>query len=373
MDDKKGTLTINKEDKKSLDDAVEKIMAITTTSEPDSANDIAEKQPIKLFESGPSNMDANQMYDKLEEFLAYAKEKYPKTIYEQLILDFTKSKVYFQNSNEVDFQSNKGIYNFVAMFTSKEGKKTSSFNGTGFSTKELDKQLKDCAYLDTLLKQSAEQIDTRSFPGKIQGDIIVTPHCLDDFIRYITSYLQDYPLITKTSIYKDKLNKSIADEKFTLHSRPVSDEIADGYFITGDGFEAKNSTIIDNGILKTFLLSLYGANKTGKPKAVNSGGCYIIETGDITHEDMIKNVKDGILLCRFSCGNPNDNGDFSGVAKNSYYIKNGKIRYPLDETMISGNLAEMLNNIENISKNRIDFGDSILPWMHFKDLTIFGK
>jgi len=65
--------------------------------------------------------------------------------------------------------------------------------------------------------------------------------------------------------------------------------------------------------------------------------------------------------------------DFSGVAKNSYYIENGKIRYPLSETMLSGNIAEMLRNIKGVSKERINFGDAIFPWIQFRGLVISGK
>ena len=68
---------------------------------------------------------------------------------------------------------------------------------------------------------------------------------------------------------------------------------------------------------------------------------------------MIKDIDKGILLCRFSGGSPSDNGDFSGVAKNSYYIENGEIKYPITETMVSGNANEMFNNLDNISKEQI--------------------
>lgn len=373
VDDKKGIYSINKEDSDSIAKAVEEVIAIATTSKPDKANDISPEQPPQVFQSGSTNMDANIMYDRLEEFLEYAKAKYPDTIYEQLILAYDKNNKYFMNSNGVDLQSNKGIYGMTAMFTSKKGKKTSSFNYTGFRTQELEKPLQDYGYLDELLQQSSEQLHLKSFPGKIKGDIIITPHCLTEFISYIGHYLGDYYLITGNSIYKDSLNEQIADSQFTLHSRPRADEIDDKKFITGDGFVAQNNTVIKNGVLRSFLLSLYGANKTGHDRALNRSSRWVIEPGEKSYEDMIEEVENGILLCRFSGGRPNDNGDFSGVAKNSYYIKDGEIQYPLTETMIAGNLAELLKNIVNISRDGIDFGSSILPWIQFSDVVISGK
>ena len=165
------------------------------------------------------------------------------------------------------------------------------------------------------------------------------------------------------------LDKKIASSKLSIHSHPLSDKISDGYFITSDGYVAENSTIIEKGILKTHLLGIYGSNKLDKNRSVNDGGAYIIDPGQKSHDEVIKNIDEGILLCRFSGGYPSSNGDFSGVAKNSYYIENGKLQYPITETMVSGNIKEMFTNINSISKECIDFGDRILPWISFSGIT----
>jgi PmbA protein len=241
LNNKKGSIGINKVDKNSIDKAVLEVMEIAKATEADLANDISEKQEAKVFYSGPEKPDLGLMYDRLKSFLKYSKKNYHKIILREIYLSFARSENYFQNSNGVDFVSKKGIYNFDTGFSSKDEGKSSSMNDTGFVSKNLNKELKDFGFIDVLLKQSQEQINTRTFPEKIIGDIIITPDCLGDFIGYITSFLSDYSLITNTSVFKKKLNKSIADEKFTLYSKPISKEIANNYFITGDGFEAKNS------------------------------------------------------------------------------------------------------------------------------------
>ena len=289
------------------------------------------------------------------------------------ILDFTNTHKYFRNSNGVDLQSRRSLYNFSPMFTSKEGTETSSFNYASISTAELDRNLQECGTVDLLMKQSTEQVRSKEFQGKFDGDIIITPDCLGSFIQMIIMYLYDYPLIKGTSIFKDSLGMEIADPQLTLHSQPLSDELAEGYFITFDGFTAENSTIISKGILKSFLLSLYGANKTGKTRAVNSGGAYVVDPGEYTFDEMTRSVERGILLCRFAGGMPSESGDFSAVAKNSYYIENGEIKYPVKEIMISGNLRSLLKKIKRISSERVNFGDALLPWIQVENMTIFGK
>lgn len=369
-----GSYSVNKLDQATIDQAIQTVIEIAESSEPDPAHGIAEYQPAQEFSSGPKEPDQDLMYARLEQFLKSAEAKYPNIMLENAYFDFTYSSSFVANTNGVDFTTNKGIYRFSSMFSGNDGENSSSFNYTGFAADNLDKELLDCGSLDTLLAQSSEQIVTKPLSGKFVGDVIITPDCLADFLSYLFGItIFDGALISGTSVYKDKLGEQVADPRLTIHSRPISPEIADGYFITGDGYQAENCTIIDQGILQTFLLSLYGANKTGLKRGPNSGGCYVIEPGDKPLEQIISQIDRGIMLVRFSGGNPSQNGDFSGVAKNSYYIENGRIQYPVSETMISGNLIEMMHNIIDISQERVDYGSGIYPWIGFSGVTISGR
>ena len=369
-DQKKGSTSINKMDKDSIDTAVALVMAMAEGSQPDEAYDIAEQQPSKSFSKGDESANLDTMYQSLEEFVDYVKSTYPKIQLEAAIMDFNHSRSFFQNTNGVDFEIREGMYGFSPFFLSKDGKDTSSFNGTGFSALKVKKPLHEYGSIDTLLKQSVEQLHTQNIKDKFVGNMVVTPDCIGDFLGFITSDISDGKMISGNSLYSEKLNEQITHPKLTFHSRPVSQEIADGYFITSDGYVAENSTIVDKGILKTHLLGIYGAKKLSKNRAVNDGGAYIVDVGDKPHAEMIKNIDQGVLLARFSGGSPANNGDFSGVAKNSYYIENGEIKHPLTETMVSGNIREMFENLDEISSDRIDFGSGILPWISFKGITV---
>lgn len=372
-DNRRGSTSINKSDDESIDKATGEVLAIAAASAPDEAFDIAESQPHAEFSSGSDSPDLDKMHSSMKHLIQQVKGKYPKLVIMQAIMDFTHSRSCFVNSNNVDFVTNKGVYNCTFIFSSRDEDKVSSFNYTTFSLRDLERDLLECGSLDILFKQSTEQIVTKPLEGKFVGDVIITPDCMNDLLFFIERTLSDGPMISGTSIYKDKLGQQIANPMLTLHSRPVSDEICNGYFVTSDGYAAQNSTIIESGVLKSYLLSLYGARKTGLDRAVNMGGAYVVDPGDTSLDHMIKSVERGILLARFSGGYPSDNGDFSGVAKNSYLIENGEIKYPISESMISGNFAEMLKNIKAISKERIDYGFSILPWIQVSGITISGK
>ncbi len=362
VDGKKGSLNLNELDAESVARAVDDVIDLAKTSQADEANDIAEGGEAQTFDAGPTEPDLGAMYDRLENLIEYSKEHHPLAIYDQMVYDFSSTQSLYRNSQCVDLSERQGGYSFSAMFSSREGAKSASFNYTGYHSHTADQELWRCGSLDRLLRENGKQVHTEGLKGKFTGDVIFTPDCLEEFLGTVTSFLSDGPMISGNSA-----------PSLTLHSRPVSDELASGYHITGDGTVAKNSTIIDKGQLTTHLLGIYGAKKTGGKRAVNDGGCFVVEPGDTPLETMIGNVERGVLLGRFSGGSPTDSGDFSGVAKNSFLIENGKITKPLTETMLSGNIASMLETIRAISSERTDFGSAIIPWLHAQGLTISGS
>ncbi|MDO9577431.1 MAG: hypothetical protein Q7J16_06060 [Candidatus Cloacimonadales bacterium] len=189
LENKKGTITINKLAESEIDAAADQVLDFARSSKADKANDIAEMQESKEFQSGPIEADLEKMYFRLKEFMEHAEEAYPKAIIEEINFDFSKRTSLIMNSNGVDFKTKKGVYTFVVMFTSKEGTKTSSFNYAAYQTKDMDTPFKDCGSIDRLLEQSSEQLETFSIPEKFVGNVIFTPDCLDTVIGNITDYL----------------------------------------------------------------------------------------------------------------------------------------------------------------------------------------
>jgi PmbA protein len=187
------------------------------------------------------------------------------------------------------------------------------------------------------------------------------------------AFLSNRALIEGTSRWKDSLGEKVADSKLTMRLSPFHPSIVGGERFTPDGFEAQNTDLICDGILKSFALSLYGANKTGKPRALCSPDSYEIAAGDTPLADMIKSVDKGILLGRFSGASPGPSGAVSGVAKNSFLIENGVVTDAISETMISFNVVDIIENILAISKERNETGSSIHPWALFDGVTVSGK
>ncbi len=370
----KGEISVNQLDSQSLDEAMASLMELCKASAQDEAYDISPFQAKQHIALGQHEPDLDRMYALLKQYADVVPSRFPKVRLAETIFAHTVTESRLTNSNGVDLSSRRGVYQLTSLFSAKDGGKTSSFNYSQVSLADLEQELLHCGSFALLLGQAAEQLEARAMPGKFVGDIVITPDCLEGLLSfYVATFLSDRPLIAGTSLFKDKLGQKVAGEQLTLSCKPRSPQIADGYAITSDGFVAEDVTLIERGVLQSFMLSLYGANKTRRERARNAGGCFVVDAGDVTFAELVAGVERGLLLARYSGGYPSANGDFSGVAKNSYYIENGKILYPVNETMVAGNLAEMFANIKGISAERVNFGGALLPYLAAAGVTISGK
>jgi PmbA protein len=373
-DSRWGSITVNGIDGPGVEAAAAKAVAFARASAPDPAYDISPSQPAESFGYGPREPDLDVMHEHLEAFLDRTRTCFPTIRLDQCVFDFTLSRSCFGNTQGVSFLSETGLYSFGTGFLARDGKKVSSYNGSGAAHRDIDLPLDQWADVDELMRQTTEQIDCGRMEGKHAGELVITPACLAGLVESIASTcLSDQALIRGTSPMKGSLGASVAAPLLTLRSCPVSADIQAGYFVTTDGFKAGDSCVIDAGVLRDFCLSLYGSRKTGLAKAPNAGGCWVVDPGQTPLADMIKGVQRGLLLGRMSGADPSPNGDFTAVAKNSYLIEGGAIVGPVTETMIAGNLGSLLLSISAVSRERVDYGQALLPWVRAAGVTIAGK
>lgn len=371
---KKGSLSINHFDDKAIQEAVESCIQVAEAAGVDTAWDIAPKVEKKAFVKGCPEPDTDRLFERTRELLETIKADHPKIMLEQMIVAHVKSQSVYENTNGTVFETTEGKYSVELMFSAHEGEKTTSFFGTGVITDNLDHPFITLATIEEDLIDVEKQLQTIPLEGKFEGTVLMPPACLQSFMYSILgNFVSDGVILDGTSVWKDKLGKQVADSRITLSMKPLDERIVCGETYTAEGFLSENYDVIKEGVLSKFMLSLYIANKSGFERAKNSSYNMIIEPGQLLVEDMIKGIKKGIIIGRFSGGQPATNGDFSGVAKNSFLIEEGKVVGAISETMISGNLADLLNNVVGISKEVSVDGNSVLPYIAFDGVVISGK
>jgi PmbA protein len=99
----------------------------------------------------------------------------------------------------------------------------------------------------------------------------------------------------------------------------------------------------------------------------------ILKPGTIPHEEIIKDVKKGILL-NSTGDSPNiSTGDFSGLISQGNLIENGEIKQALNETMFGINLLDLFKNIDAVSEDYRIYGSYKAPFVRVKDVQIIGS
>lgn len=366
-------MTLNKTGETEITEAAKRMLRTAESLPADEFLDIAEKQPPAEFNNGILAPDRDRMYSRLKEFLETVKERHPLVKLGTVSIAFNLENTRFLNSNGVDFRATAGNYEVLVVYSSQKNGKVSSLGYSYFFTKDLSLPLIGNASCSSLLGQSAKHLDAKPVKGKFKGDVILAPDCAGQFFEFVSNSVGDTGMIEGTSPYRNRRGEMIASRELTFSSSPVSDGIAATSFITSEGYPAKEVEIIKKGILKSYMLSHYGARKTGMKFSDSDGGGNRVSPGKMSYQQMIKNVRRGLLVVGFSGAKPDNKGDVSGVVKNSFYIENGRILFPVSETMISGNIPSMLLNIKNISKETVNFGNCVYPWIHIAGVDISGK
>lgn len=363
---KTGNIHTNSCEKEAIDAAVKDCMAAVMAAQPDEAESIAPKAENMSFTAGVLTPDRDKLFDRLREYMEALHTEYPKINMEQLIAKYDHDDILLMNTNGVEMRYQNGGYIISTMFSAHEGEKAGSFNGTGYLTDRLDQPLMETGMMRRLLRDAEADLTAAPVPEKFEGTLLVSPAFMGEFLgTALGCYAGDYALISDTSIWKDKLGQKVASSGITLETRPLDERIVCGERFDSNGYKSENGVILRDGVLESFCLSEYAARKTGQKRAANQSGAYFLHPGEQSLEEIIAGIKNGILINRFSGGQPGASGDFNGVAKNSFLIKDGKLAGAVTETMISGNFAELLKNLRGISRETVCDGYSVLPWAAF--------
>jgi TldD protein len=72
--------------------------------------------------------------------------------------------------------------------------------------------------------------------------------------------------------------------------------------------------------------------------------------GDMSFDEMIEDIREGIIFDRFSGSYRAENGMLSGVVKGAQLIRNGELAEPLTNVTIGTNVFDVFNNIEGLGK-----------------------
>jgi PmbA protein len=298
-------------------------------------------------------------------------DAYPSIVMRDSTSQFRNTWRSFANSAGRRHQERRAGYSATSIFSARDGEKATSFNYTSASSPTPFPELIEVATLRPLLDATMRSLDPRPIPATFVGDVIFTPDSLGTLLEPVIQALSGYTLMKKTSPYQDSIGQAIADVRLTVANHPLSPDFLASSF-DGDGVPSTDLPIITDGILEHHVIDWYTSRKLGRPMTAGTSALDVAP-GDKSFEEIVASTERGIVLGRFSGGTPNPKLDFSGVAKNSFYVEDGQIRHAVQETMIAGNFGDLLQAIHAVGSEAVNYGGHRFPAVATRGATISTK
>lgn len=168
----------------------------------------------------------------------------------------------------------------------------------------------------------------------------------------------------RASVFTDKIGQKIASDKLTA----IDDGTVPGSWgsinIDDEGIKSRRNILIENGILKNYMVDRYNGKLIGmEPTGSSRRESYkfvpvsrmtntYIAQGIDKKEEIIADTEFGLYAKYMGGGSVNPaSGDFNFAVSEAYIIRNGKICEPVRGATLIGNGAEVLHNIDRISDN----------------------
>lgn len=166
------------------------------------------------------------------------------------------------------------------------------------------------------------------------------------------------------SIFSDLLGKTICNPNINVVDDGTIEYARGAINFDDEGIESQKTYIVRNGILESYLhdrisAKYYGVKPTGNGRRQSFRHVPMprmrvtyMESGNMTNEEMIASVKQGVYVDNFSNGQVQIGaGDFTFYVKTGYLIENGKLTQPIKDINIIGNGPKALADITMVGNN----------------------
>ena len=155
----------------------------------------------------------------------------------------------------------------------------------------------------------------------------------------------------KNSFLLDKLDQKVMGAKLTLTDEPHLPKASGARYFDGEGVATRRLPVFDAGVLKTYYIDTYSANKMQMKQTISSPSILTMPLGTKDCDALVASVDKGILVTGFNGGNSNSTtGDFSyGVE--GFLIEGGKLVQPVSEMNVTGNLVTLWSNLAEVGND----------------------
>lgn len=240
------------------------------------------------------------------------------------------------------------------------------------------------------VEEAAQRLTYASIPAlkahtckNFHGEVILAPGAVSTLASHIAQAANAYLVQKGVSALKDKLHTEVVSPHVTLcDDALLPDGLASSSF-DREGVPHHTVPVIKEGVLTSFLHDATTASSAGLKSTGHAAGGYrsrpeieptnlLIHTGKYTIDELLSNIRHGVMINRLS-GSPDIlTGEFSFVTKNAVTICRGELSEPVRGLMFSGNLYDILSNVTDITSTSAPLGNGQYPYVRINPQQLIG-
>lgn len=375
---------------RALDEMVRTAVALADISEPDEYAGLPDREELA------SDLGAAlQLYDERIESLTVDEMKDIVLRAEQAAFDFDSR---INNSEGAEFGAERGMlvlanslgfcgsypytaasFSVAVMADDADGKKRNDY---WFSAERLFHRLASAedvgrrAAARAVRKIGARKVGTREVP------VVWDPVVAAALAGTIANAASGESLFKRSTFLADAEGTRIASPLVSIASDPLLPAQIGSRPFDGEGVRARRNEVVASGAFGGFLFDSYYARRTGRRTTGSAhrsgdaitigGGNLVFAAGESDPEEIIAGVKDGLYLTDLmGFGVNQTTGDFSRGA-GGMWIEGGAISYPVTEINVSGNLKQMLRDIDAVGNDLTWLASTAAPTLRMSKLTVSG-
>lgn len=275
------------------------------------------------------------------------------------------------NSEGVDREFKQNHYSGYAYALAKQGEDT-KMDGESFVVRDFKKinttEVVKKAAEKSLAKLGAQKLPTGTYP------VVISREIAGSFIGMLESYFSARAVHENKSLLAGKLGAVIGSPLLTIIDDPFEKTLMAARPFDSEGSPSQKTALVEKGVLRNFLTNLEYAHKMNLPHTASAARSattemdigtsnLVIEKGTTKLQDLLKSHAKVVYLTDISggmhSGFKSSTGDFS-LPGEGFLYENGQNKGPIDQFVCSGNILEMIRQIEVMGDTYCDAQGSIL-------------
>jgi PmbA protein len=230
----------------------------------------------------------------------------------------------------------------------------------------------------TLRQLGARRVPTQKVPVVFDATVAA------GLLNHLFSAVSGSAVYRAASFLTDGIGQKIAPETVTVYDDGTLPGAPGSKPFDGEGLPTRRTTVVEQGVLLTYLLDTYTGRKLGMRSTGNAARSageapivsptnFFMVPGTATPEEIIASVPSGLYVTGLIGFGVNPvTGDYSRGAS-GLWIEGGELTYAVEEITIAGNLRQMLADIEMIG-NDLDRRRRVMaPTLKIAEMTIAGS